>query len=167
MSSQEAASPQTQEPLAIVGVGCRLPGGVVDAQSFWQFLAEGRSGIIEVPPSRWTLDRHYHENAAIPGRMYTKWGGFVDNLDGFDARFWGITPREAVRMDPQQRWLLEVAWEAIEDAGVAPSRLRGQNVGVFVGISTHDYSAIQGESAMNCDAHTNTGITMSIEASPA
>ncbi len=120
----ENVVPTGQEPLAIVGMGCRLPGNVFDAESFWDFLADGRSGIVEVPPDRWTLDRFYHENAAVPGRMYTRWGGFVPNLEQFDARFWGITPREAMRMDPQQRWLLEVAWEAIEDSGTPPRAAR-------------------------------------------
>ena len=153
-----------REPLAIVGIGCRLPGGVVDPETFWEFLADGRSGIVEVPEDRWTLDRYYHEDPSVPGRMHTKWGGFTENLDKFDARFWGITPREAQRMDPQQRWLLETAWEAIEDSGTAPSRLRGTSVGCFVGVSTHDYSGIQGETITNSDAHTNSGITLSIAA---
>ncbi len=164
MSSHEVEGVPAQEPLAIVGIGCRLPGGVVDGESFWQFLAEGRSGIVEVPTDRWTLDRYYHSDPSVPGRMHTKWGGFTDNLADFDARFWGITPREAQRMDPQQRWLLEVAWEAIEDSGTRPSKLRGDKVGCFVGISTHDYSGIQGETINNSDAHTNSGITLSIAA---
>ncbi len=164
MSSHVVESGSEREPLAIVGVGCRLPGGVVDGESFWDFLAAGRSGIVEVPENRWTLDRYYHSDPSVPGRMHTKWGGFTRNLDEFDARFWGITPREAQRMDPQQRWLLEVAWEAIEDSGAAPSALRGTKVGCFVGISTHDYSGIQGETITNSDAHTNSGITLSIAA---
>ena len=157
------ADTAVNEPLAIVGIGCRLPGGVVDAETFWVFLAEGRSGIVEVPKNRWNNDRVYHPDATIPGRMQTRWGGFVDNLDEFDARFWGITPREAMRLDPQQRWLLEVAWEAIEDSGAAPSALRGQRVGCFVGIATHDYSVIQGDLGL-ADAHTNSGIALSIAA---
>lgn len=162
MSSYEA--PGKNEPLAIVGIGCRLPGGVVDTESFWNFLAEGRSGIVEVPEDRWTLDRYFHEDPSVPGRMHTRWGGFTENLANFDARFWGITPREAQRMDPQQRWLLEVAWEALEDSGTAPSKLRGTSIGCFVGVSTHDYSGIQGETIDNSDAHTNSGITLSIAA---
>jgi thioester reductase-like protein len=162
--SDFAASPPktTPEPLAIVGIGCRFPGQVTDPQSFWKFLTEGRSGIVEVPPDRWCLERFYHENPAVPGRMNTRYGGFVDHVDRFDARFWGITPREAMRMDPQQRWLLEVAWEAIEDSGTPPSRLGGQRVGVFVGIATHDYSGIQGQTFKETDAHTNSGSTLSI-----
>ena len=164
MSSHEVGSKPAQEPLAIVGIGCRLPGGVVDSETFWNFLAAGESGIVEVPEDRWTLDRYYHSDPSVPGRMHTKWGGFTKNLADFDARFWGITPREAQRMDPQQRWLLEVAWEAIEDSGTQPSKLRGAKVGCFVGVSTHDYSGIQGETIDNSDAHTNSGITLSIAA---
>ncbi len=152
------------EPLAVVGIGCRLPGHVVDAESYWQLLAEGRSGIVEVPSDRWSLDRYYHADASIPGRMVSKWGGFVGNVDTFDARFWGITPREAMRMDPQQRWLLEVAWEAIEDAGIAPSSLRGSATGVFVGVSTTDYATLQMPNFAEMDVHTISGNTMSIVA---
>ena len=122
-------------PIAIVGIGCRFPGAVVDAHSFWRLLSDGRSAIGEVPPDRWSLARYFHPDRAAAGGMASRWGGFIDTLSTFDARFWGISPREAVRMDPQQRWLLEVAWEAIEDAGIAPARLRSTGVGVFVGIS--------------------------------
>lgn len=149
-------------PLAVVGIGCRFPGGVTDPASFWELLIEGRSGIIEVPDDRWNRDRFYHPNRAIPGRMITKWGGFLDRLDQFDPQFWGISPREAVRMDPQQRWLLEVAWEAIEDAGIAPSALRGDPVGVFVGIAGYDYAGIQMPNHAGTDVHTNSGSTQSI-----
>jgi acyl transferase domain-containing protein len=149
-------------PVAIVGIGCRFPGAVVDTESFWQLLVEGRSGIREVPPDRWNLDRYYHPDPAASGTMITKWGGFVDNLDKFDARFWRISPREAMRMDPQQRWLLEVAWEAIEDAGVGPECLRGRNIGVFVGIAGNDYGGLQLPNPKGVDAYTNSGSTLSI-----
>jgi acyl transferase domain-containing protein/NADPH:quinone reductase-like Zn-dependent oxidoreductase/thioesterase domain-containing protein/acyl carrier protein len=149
-------------PVAIVGIGCRFPGAVVDPESFWKLLVEGRSGIREVPSDRWSIGRYYHPDPAASGAMITKWGGFVDNLDMFDARFWGVSPREAMRMDPQQRWLLEVAWEAIEDAGVAPRELRGQNIGVFVGISGNDYGGVQLPNLEAVDAYTNSGSTLSI-----
>lgn len=157
-----ASDRDAQCPIAIVGIGCRFPGAVVDPQSFWKLLVEGRSGIREVPPDRWSIDRYYHPDPAVSGTMITKWGGFVDNLDMFDARFWGISPREAMRMDPQHRWLLEVAWEAIEDAGVAPQQLRGQNIGVFVGIAGSDYGGLQLPNLDGVDAYTNTGSTFSI-----
>ncbi len=151
-------------PIAIVGIGCRFPGAVVDGESFWRLLVEGRSGIREVPPDRWSLDRYYHPDPAASGTTITRWGGFVDDPDKFDARFWAISPREAIRMDPQQRWLLEVAWEAIEDAGVAPEGLRGANVGVFVGIAGNDYGGVQLPNLKEIDAYTNSGSTLSIAA---
>ncbi|QEG23834.1 non-ribosomal peptide synthetase/type I polyketide synthase [Mariniblastus fucicola] len=149
-------------PLAVVGIGCRFSGGVTDAASLWKLLVEGRSGIVEVPTDRWNRDRFYHPNRAIPGRMISKWGGFLDGLDQFDPQFWGISPREAARMDPQHRWLLEVAWEAIEDGGIAPQKLRGESVGVFVGIAGNDYAGIQMPHHAGIDVHTNSGSTQSI-----
>jgi len=127
-------------------------------------LIEGRSGITEVPGDRWNLDRFYYPDGAVPGRMITKWGGFVDQLKTFDAQFWGISPREAMRMDPQQRWLLEAAWEAIEDSGNAPSKLREANIGVFVGIASNDYGSLQLSDYAHVDMHTNSGGTLSIAA---
>ncbi len=149
-------------PLALVGIGCRFPGGVTDATSFWELLVQGRSGIVEVPEDRWNRDRFYHPDRSIPGRMITKWGGFLGRLDQFDPQFWGISPREAARMDPQHRWLLEVAWEAIEDAGIAPRQLRGESVGVFVGIAGNDYAGIQMPNHAGTDVHTNSGCAQSI-----
>nr|AHZ46164.1 PKS/NRPS hybrid [uncultured bacterium 12-5D] len=153
---------QEKAPLAIIGIGCRFPGGVTDAESFWGMLEEGRSGIVEVPENRWNRERFYHENAEIPGKMITKWGGFVENLEKFDAQFFGISPREALRMDPQQRWLLEVAWEALEDAGAQPREMRGSQTGVFVGIASNDYASIQMRNYAEVDVHTNSGSTLSI-----
>ena len=150
------------EPIAIVGIGCRLPGGVNDARSFWSLLIERRGGIVDVPADRWNIDRFYHSNSAALGTMVMRRGGFVDNLATFDAAFWGLSPREAVRMDPQQRWLLEVAWEALEDAGVPPNRLRGRQIGVFIGISGNDYGGLQLRHAEDVDAYTNSGSTASI-----
>ena len=150
------------EPLAIVGIGCRFPGGADDPAQFWSLLVEQRSGIRDVPTDRWNADRFYHHDPAAAGSMVMRRGGFVENLAGFDAAFWGVSPREALRMDPQQRWLLEVAWEAIEDAGVPPATLRGREVGVFVGISGNDYGGLQLRSTEDVDAYTNSGSTASI-----
>ncbi len=155
---------QRNEPLAVVGMACRLPGGVKDIPSFWDLLCQGRSGITEVPRDRWNRDRFYHPDTAVPLRMHSQWGGFIDELDDFDARFWGISPREAARMDPQQRWLLEVAWEAVEDAGIPPSRLAGTNTGVFIGIASSDYAQIQMTNHEGLDVHSNSGNTLSIAA---
>ncbi len=162
MIRESTNSTSFRVPLAIVGIGCRLPGGVEDPASFWDLLVSGRSGIVEVPENRWDRDRYYHPDRSIPGRMITKWGGFLEHLDLFDPHFWGITPREAIRMDPQQRWLLEVSWEAIEDAGIAPSDLRGASVGVFVGVAGNDYAGLQMPNYAGTDVHTNSGCTLSI-----
>lgn len=152
----------TQEPLAIVGIGCRLPGGVNGPESFWQLMTEGRSGIVPVPADRWNRERWHHENVDIPGKMITKWGGFIHDFDRFDAQFFGISPREALRMDPQQRWLLEAAWESLEDAGIPPESLRGSNTAVFVGIASNDYANVAQSDPRNVDVHTNSGSTLSI-----
>lgn len=162
METNSTGEHSNREPLAIVGIGCRFPGGVEDTESFWEMLAEGRSGIIEVPENRWNRDRYYHPDTSIPRKMHTKWGGFVENLDMFDAQFWGISPREALRMDPQQRWLLECAWECMEDAGYQPSKLRGTATGVYVGIASNDYAQVQMTSPDGVDVHTNSGSTLSI-----
>lgn len=159
---KQPTGPTNREPLAIVGIGCRFPGGVEDTESFWNMLAEGRSGIIEVPENRWNRERFYHPDTSIPRKMHTKWGGFVSNLDMFDAQFWGISPREALRMDPQQRWLLECAWESIEDAGYRPSSLKDTRTGVYVGIASNDYAQVQMTSPNDVDVHTNSGSTLSI-----
>ncbi len=151
-----------QEPLAIVGIGCRLPGGVNGPESFWQLMTEGHSGIVPVPADRWNRERWHHENVDIPGKMITKWGGFIHDFDRFDAQFFGISPREALRMDPQQRWLLEAAWESLEDAGIPPASLRGSKTAVFVGIASNDYANVAQSDPRNVDVHTNSGSTLSI-----
>ncbi|MCB0160855.1 MAG: polyketide synthase, partial [Caldilineaceae bacterium] len=130
-------------PLAIVGLGCRFPGGIVDGNSFWELLIKRRSGIRAVPPSRWNWAKFYHPNRDALGSMITKWGGFLDNAFDFDATFFGISPREALRMDPQHRLLLETTWEALEDAGIPPAAVKGADVGVFLGMSTNEYATLQ------------------------
>ena len=159
MSEQKPAS---HEPLAIVGIGCRLPGGVNGPESFWQMMVEGRSGIVPVPADRWNRERWHHENVEIPSKMITKWGGFIHDFDKFDAQFFGISPREALRMDPQQRWMLEAAWESLEDAGMSPAGLRGSKTAVYVGIASNDYANVAQSDPRNVDVHTNSGSTLSI-----
>src|SRR6476646_1183747 len=107
------------EPIAVVGIGCRFPGGVIGPDEYWSLLAGGRDAITEVPADRWDADEYYDPDPLVPGRMPSKWGGFISDVAGFDAEFFGISPREAEAMDPQQRVLLEVAWEALEHAGMA------------------------------------------------
>ncbi|WP_197417778.1 polyketide synthase, partial [Mycobacterium sp. GA-2829] len=129
------------EPIAVVGMGCRLPGGASDPDRFWDLLREGRSGIVRVPSQRWDADEYYSADISEPGTICTREGGFLTGWepDEFDAEFFGISPREAAAMDPQQRLLLEVAWEAIEHAGILPDRLRGSQTSVFVGLTAYDY----------------------------
>lgn len=127
------------EKIAVVGLSCRFPGAK-DSTSFWKMLVEGSDAISEVPQTRWDLDEYYDADPDAPGKMYTKHGGFIDNVDLFDAGFFGIAPREAESMDPQQRLFLEVSWEALENAGEMKAQLRNSRTGVFVGVSTRDYA---------------------------
>ena len=126
------------EPIAVIGMGCRFPGADGPA-AYWDLLRNGVDAITEIPKRRWNADDFFDPDPNALGRMATRWGGFLQDVDGFDAEFFGVAPREAAGMDPQQRLLLEVAWEALENAGVAPDRLRGSATGVFVGICSSDY----------------------------
>jgi amino acid adenylation domain-containing protein/non-ribosomal peptide synthase protein (TIGR01720 family) len=146
------------EPIAIVGIGCRFPGGVRGPESYWDLLAAGRDAICRVPASRWDVDSFYDPDPAKPGAMYTREGGFVEGVEMFDADFFGISRREALSLDPQQRWLLEVSWEALEDAGIPPGALAGAPVGVFVGITCTDYARRLSRSDLSrIDAYFATG----------
>jgi acyl transferase domain-containing protein len=133
---------QPMTPVAIIGMGCRFPGAE-NPDAFWRLLAGGVDAITEVPADRWDIEAFYDPDLATPGMMSTRWGGFLSDVDAFDARFFGVSPGEAKTMDPQQRLLLEVAWETIERAGIAPARLADSRTGVFVGIGNNDYG-------MNC-----------------
>jgi polyketide synthase 12 len=127
------------EPIAIVGMACRFPGGADSPSEYWTMLRNGVDAVGEVPPGRWDIAAHYHPDAAAPGKMYTRWGGFLRDIEMFDAPFFGIPAAEAMRLDPQQRLLLETAWEALEDAGESPERLAGSRTGVFMGIVPDEY----------------------------
>jgi acyl transferase domain-containing protein/acyl-CoA synthetase (AMP-forming)/AMP-acid ligase II/acyl carrier protein len=151
------------ETIAIVGMSCRFPGAD-SLDEFWQLLRNGVDGISEVPARRWDLQEFYDPNRATPGKMNTRWGGFLKQVDQFDPYFFGISPREASRMDPQQRLLLEVAWEALEHAGQAPERFSGSQTGVFVGISSNDYAQLQYNDIEQIDAYSGTGNAHSIAA---
>jgi acyl transferase domain-containing protein/acyl carrier protein len=153
----EAAERQRTEPIAIVGIGCRFPGGANDPESFWQLLAEGRDAVTEVPAERWPMETFYDPNQEVPGKMVTRWGAFLEKLDHFDPLFFGISPREAVHMDPQQRLLLEVAWEALQDAGQTRGQLAGSRTGVFVGLMGNDYSWLQYADPLGVNAYTSAG----------
>jgi len=122
-----AAERTKAEPIAIIGMGCRFPGGADGPESFWRLLQGGVDAIREVPADRWAIERYFDPDPAAPGKTYTRWGGYLDRVDMFDAEFFGIPPREALTLDPQHRLFLEVVWEALEHAGQAPARLRGRN----------------------------------------
>jgi acyl transferase domain-containing protein/SAM-dependent methyltransferase len=165
LKSQLARSEARQhEPIAIVGVGCRLPGGVVDAVSYWELLAAGRDAIVEVPRERWDVGAFYDENPDAPGKMSTRWGGFIEGIDSFDAEFFNISAREAVSLDPQQRLLLDVAWEALENAGIPADALAGSSTGVFAAMAAFDYpqQQLQTLDASEIDAYFATGASHSV-----
>ncbi|WP_204807918.1 type I polyketide synthase [Mycobacterium riyadhense] len=145
------------EPIAVVGIGCRMPGNVFGPESFWDLLVEGRDTVGEVPADRWDADAYYDPDPQAPGRMTTKWGAFIDDVAGFDADFFGITPREAAAMDPQHRLLLEVAWEALEHAGLPPDSLNGTQTAAIMGLSTFDYTIVNIERRAEIDAYLSTG----------
>ncbi len=145
------------EPIAVVGIGCRLPGGVDSPSAFWRLLCEEVDAVTEVPPSRWSLENLYDPDPDAPGKTYSRHGAFVNDIAGFDASFFGISPREASRMDPQQRLALEVCWEALEDASIDPSSLAGSATGVFLGISSSDYSMQLLRDRADIDAYVGSG----------
>src|SRR5580704_11411342 len=140
----EIAEKADVEPIAVVGMACRLPGGVSTPADYWQLLRDGVSGVIRVPEDRWDADAYFSEDHTRPGTICNREGGFLTSWqpDQFDAEFFGISPREAAAMDPQQRLLLEVAWEALENAGVTPKAIRNTQTGIYVGLTTYDYSLI-------------------------
>ncbi|WP_158104500.1 beta-ketoacyl synthase N-terminal-like domain-containing protein [Amycolatopsis kentuckyensis] len=134
----------TTEPIAVVGVGCRFPGTAAGtgADGFWDLLAGGGSGVGEMPAGRWDVDSLFSPEVGSPGKVYTRHGGFVDGAGSFDRDLFGVSPREAASMDPQQGLVLEVAWEALEAANVAPDSLRGSRTGVFMGVGGSDFERI-------------------------
>jgi acyl transferase domain-containing protein/acyl carrier protein len=159
----ERLEQRSADPIAVIGIGCRFPGGANDPDSFWRLLIEGRDAIVEVPPGRWDIDALYDPDPGSTGKMNTRWGGFLDGIDQFDPEFFGISPREATGMDPQQRVLLEVAWEALENAGLCPDRLAGSQTGVFVGVCNNDYFLKQFEAGRDAiDAYVATGNAHSV-----
>src|SRR5258707_13034304 len=138
MSDQDLKNAQT--PIAIVGIGCRFPGDVTGPELFWGFLMAGADAVgEEIPARRWDMHRYYHPDPTRPGKLYCPPAAFLSEIDQFDASFFGIPPGEASRMDPQQRILLEVCWEPLEDGGLVPQELAGWGTGVFIGMSPKDY----------------------------
>ena len=137
-----ADSPVT--PVAVIGMACRLPGGIDSPDRLWEALLRGDDLITEIPTERWDAESIYDPEPGVPGRSVTKWGAFLDDVAGFDPEFFGIADREATAIDPQHRLLLETSWEAVEHAGVNPATLAGSRTGVFVGLAHDDYHFVTG-----------------------
>jgi acyl transferase domain-containing protein len=153
------------EPIAIIGMACRAPGGAETTEELWAILESGRDAIEKVPLSRWDADAYYDPRSDTPGKSITKSAGFVANVDQFDAAFFGISPREAPGMDPQHRLLLEVAWEALENAGERADKLEESTTGVFIGISTGDYEQMLVQSDdLALNAYSGSGVAGSMAA---
>ena len=155
-----------QQDIAIVGIGCRFPGGAVNPKAFWNLVEQGFDAITDPPASRPGFSELFDPDPKKPGRTYLRRGGFLEGVDLFDAGFFGISPREALHIDPQHRMLLELVQEACEDAGIPSTALAGTRTGVFIGISTHDYGDIQmyPQHRGDIDMHTNSGTATSIAA---
>ncbi|MDL1883139.1 SDR family NAD(P)-dependent oxidoreductase [Anaerolineae bacterium CFX8] len=147
------------EPIAIIGMGCRFPAGANNPEKFWELLTSGKDAISEVPPDRWNINEVYDPDYTRPGKMNTRWGGFVDQIDRFDPEFFGITPREALQMDPQQRMVMEVSYEALENAGLPREKLAGSQVGVFIASSLFDYGHRMLADINQIEAYAITGNT--------
>ncbi|RKZ63938.1 MAG: short-chain dehydrogenase [Candidatus Parabeggiatoa sp. nov. 2] len=151
----------SREPIAVVGMGCRLPGGANNPKQFWELLKKGYDAITEIPPERWNVDDYFDADPDVAGKMYTRCGGFILNQDikTFDANFFKISPTEAMALDPQQRLLLEVSWEAFENSGIATDELKNQSIGVYLGISTDDYkyAHLWSEDLERIDAYSAQG----------
>jgi acyl transferase domain-containing protein/acyl carrier protein len=149
------------EPIAVVGVACRFPNAA-DPDAFWRLLRDGIDAITEMPPGRWDTAALFDPEISAPGKMTTRWGGYLDQIDRFEPSFFGISPRETVQMDPQQRVMLELSWEALEDAGIAPPGLKGSRTGVFFGAMWSDYARLPAGSFDAISPHTATGQDLSI-----
>ena len=150
------------EPIAVIGMGCRFPAGISGPEALWQFLCERGCSIGQVPPERWRPFEDGSPEVAAALARATRWGSFLPDIDAFDAEFFEVSPSEADKMDPQQRLLLEVAWEALEHAGIPPSSLRRSQTGVFAGACLSEYGAIASADLCQVDSWTNTGGAMSI-----
>jgi acyl transferase domain-containing protein len=160
----EAAEGRLHAPVAVIGMGLRLPGGVEDAAGLEQLLWSGVDAIGDIPANRWPLEPLFDADPDAPGKMSTRFGGFLKDVDKFDAAFFGISPREAASMDPQQRLLLELAWESLENAAIAPDSLNGSRMGVYVGLGNVDYSRATFPNRDLIDPYFATGACSSVAA---
>ncbi|MEL7050775.1 MAG: beta-ketoacyl synthase N-terminal-like domain-containing protein, partial [Cyanobacteria bacterium J06588_5] len=154
------------EPIAIVGMSCRFPGGANTSEAYWELLRDGVDAVGDIPAQRWNVDDYYDTDADATGKMYTRHGSFIDGIEQFDPQFFGISPREAHSLDPQQRLLLEASYTALENAGLPPFDLKGTATGVFVGLSFDDYAqrSVRSGDATRIDAFSSLGNTRSIAA---
>ncbi|SES04630.1 HAD-superfamily phosphatase, subfamily IIIC/FkbH-like domain-containing protein [Streptomyces sp. yr375] len=155
-----ASATTTDEPVAVVSMACRLPGGVSDPDGLWRLVAEGRDAVGPFPAERWDVDTLYDPDPDALGKSYGQEGGFLDGIESFDAAFFGITPKEAAAMDPQQRLLLETAWEALERAGIVPADLAGSTTGVYIGMFGSEYLA--GSRLDQFNGYVGTGSALSV-----
>jgi len=160
----DALEREKNEPIAIIGMGCRFPGGGDNPEAFWQLLRDGTDTITQVPPNRWDVDAYYDPDPAAPGKIYCRYGGFLDDVETFDPQFFGISPREALSLDPQQRLLLEVSWEALEHANQSPDQLFESATGVFAGLISFDYGMSILQNPERIDAYFGTGNSFSVTA---
>ena len=160
----ETLERQRSEPIAIVGMACRFPGGACDAASFWRLLCDGVDAIGEIPPDRWDVEAFYDPDPSAPGKTNLRCGGFLERIDEFDNHFFGISDREAIHIDPQQRMLLELSWEALEDAGLPPSTMRGSRTGVFLGLSTSEYAILMTGDPSQSDGFSAAGTALCLAA---
>src|SRR5580658_4520818 len=153
------------EPVAIVGVGLRFPGGASDAASYWKILADRVNTVTEIPASRWNIEDYYDPDPEARGKMYTRHGSFLEDAAGFDAHMFGVSPREAVELDPQHRIALEVAWEALENSGCSPSQASRSKAGVFLALSNSAYLRLVFNDRIDeLDAYSSTGNNFSVAA---
>ncbi|MCL4267593.1 MAG: SDR family oxidoreductase [Anaerolineae bacterium] len=153
------------EPIAVVGMACRFPNNASTPEAFWHMLANGTDAVSEIPADRWDVEAYYAATPNTPGKIYSRYGSFLPQIDHFDAPFFGISPREAAMMDPQQRLLLEVSWEALENAGLSPGGWQEQKTGIFVGMMTQDYTEYTLTGAPDLiDIHSGTGSVNSFAA---
>jgi polyketide synthase 5 len=149
-------------PVAVIGMACRLPGGIESPDQLWEALIRGEDLVTEIPPDRWDADDYYDPEPGVPGRSVSRWGAFLDDVAGFDPEFFGISEREATALDPQHRLLLETSWEAVEHAGLPPASLAGSLTGVFVGLSHDDYTHVIADAGVLEHAYGFTGSAFSM-----
>jgi acyl transferase domain-containing protein len=152
------------DPIAVIGIGCRFPGFADGPEALWQLLQDGRCTTAEVDPERWAADAYFDADAGAPGKINTRYASLLDRVDRFDAQFFGIAPREATQMDPQQRLILETSWEALENAAIVPTDLRGSRTAVMIGLMNDDYTRLATSSPEAIDLYTGGGTSSSVAA---